>query len=112
MLTLEQFCLTKNHQDYFNRLLPLATELADKQAAKRTLTKPVTFDMLRKLAKRERDYSRVGFDTDSAKEFLKLRAEFVKRLGTEPSEDTLAALFNRSLESLEEQSEKFIFLEE
>ncbi len=112
MLTLEQFCLTKNHQDYFNRLLPLATELADKQAAKKALSKPVTIDMLRKLANRERDYSRVGFDTDTAKEFLKLRAEFVKRLGSEPSDETMTALFNGSLENLEEQSEKFIFLED
>ncbi|HCG9065888.1 TPA: hypothetical protein NKB39_001791 [Vibrio parahaemolyticus] len=112
MLTLEQFSLAKQHKDFFQRLLPLATELADKQAAEKKLSKPVTIDMVRKLAKRERDYSRVGFDTDSGKEFLKLRAEFIKRLGTDPSEDALAALFNGSLESLEEQSEKFIFLEE
>ncbi|EIZ1317392.1 hypothetical protein MOU92_004176 [Vibrio parahaemolyticus] len=112
MLTLEQFSMAKQHQDFFQRLLPLATELADKQAAEKTLSRPVTIDMVRKLAKRERDYSRVGFDTDSGKEFLKLRAEFIKRLGIDPSEDTLAALFNGSLSNLEEQSEKFILLEE
>ncbi|MFL0832178.1 hypothetical protein [Vibrio parahaemolyticus] len=110
MLTLEQFSLAKQHQDFFQRLLPLATELADKHEAEKQLSKPI--DMVRKLAKRERDYSRVGFETDSGKEFLKLRAEFIKRLGTDPTEDALAALFNGSLESLEEQSEKFIFLEE
>ncbi|GAL16275.1 hypothetical protein JCM19233_7298 [Vibrio astriarenae] len=110
MLTLEQFNLVQKHQDYFQRLLPLATELNDKKEAEKQTSKPITVDMIRKLAKRERDYSRVGFETSTAKEFLKLRDAFAKLLGEVPTLDSLEALFSES--QLHDESKKFIFLEE
>ncbi|MBY7798685.1 hypothetical protein KW430_07465 [Vibrio fluvialis] len=105
MLTLEQFIMTKNHQDFFQKLLPLATTFAEKN----NLSNPAILDMVRKLAKRERRYGN-DFDTDAAKEFLKLRAEYVQQLGKEPSQKTLELLFDGSLSHLEEQAEKFIWM--
>lgn len=113
MLTLEQFSHLKQHSDYFNSILSVANKAADKLSAEKVFRNACTLETIRKLAKRERDYNKVGYDTYTAKEFMELQQLFIKKLGSSPSVEDIEAFFKDAERSkLEEQSEKFIFLEE
>ncbi len=112
MLTLEQFTHVKNNKRYFRDLLPIAQAAYDAAKAKETFS--FSLDVLRKLAKRERDYNMVGFDSYTAKEFIALQKEYIKQLGNKPVLQDIEKYFNDDIKDkskLEESAEKFIFLE-